>query len=86
MLQDGIPDTGCGLKATRREWYIAVTGLFNHMHRYVPALIQSMGGEMLVHPVGHRPRMAGYQNYGVWNRLWVGLVDVFGVRLFTASC
>ena len=53
---------------------------FNHMHRYVPALIQSMGGEMLVHPVNHRPRMAGVSNYGVWNRLWVGLVDVFGVR------
>ena len=36
--------------------------------------------EMLVHPVNHRPRMAGVSNYGVWNRLWVGLVDVFGVR------
>lgn len=35
---------------------------------------------MLVHPVNHRPRMAGVSNYGVWNRLWVGLVDVFGVR------
>ena len=79
MLQDGIPDTGCGLKATRREWYVQLPA-FNHMHRYVPALIQSMGGEMLVHPVGHRPRMAGVSNYGVWNRLWVGLVDVFGVR------
>ncbi|NCB56684.1 MAG: glycosyltransferase [Gammaproteobacteria bacterium] len=79
MLKDGIPDTGCGLKATRREWYVQLPA-FNHMHRYVPALIQSMGGEMLVHPVSHRPRMAGVSNYGVWNRLWVGLVDVFGVR------
>lgn len=79
MLNDGIPDTGCGLKAVRREWYVRLPA-FNHMHRYVPTLIQSLGGNMLVHPVNHRPRMAGTSNYGVWNRLWVGLVDVFGVR------
>lgn len=79
MLKDGIPDTGCGLKATRRDWYVRLPA-FNHMHRYIPALIQSLGGEMLIHPVNHRPRMAGVSNYGVWNRLWVGLVDVFGVR------
>ncbi len=79
MLKDGIPDVGCGLKAVRRDWYIRLPA-FNHMHRYVPTLVQSLGGHMLVHPVNHRPRMAGTSNYGVWNRLWVGLVDVFGVR------
>lgn len=79
MLKDGIPDTGCGLKAVRRDWYVRLPA-FNHMHRYVPTLIQSLGGNMLIHPVNHRPRMAGTSNYGVWNRLWVGLVDVFGVR------
>lgn len=78
MLRDGIPDTGCGLKAVLRERYLRLPA-FNHMHRYIPALIQAQGGRMLIHPVNHRPRMAGRSNYGVWNRLWVGLVDVLGV-------
>ena len=78
MLRDGIPDTGCGLKAVLRERYLRLPS-FNHMHRYIPTLIQAQGGSMLVHPVNHRPRQAGVSNYGVWNRLWVGLVDVLGV-------
>ena len=78
MLNDGIPDTGCGLKAVLRERYLRLPS-FNHMHRYIPTLIQAQGGSMLVHPVNHRPRQAGVSNYGVWNRLWVGLVDVLGV-------
>ena len=78
LLRDGIPDTGCGLKVVRRDWYLRLPG-FNHMHRYIPTLLQSQGGIMLVHAVNHRPRMAGKSNYGVWNRLWVGLVDVLGV-------
>ncbi len=78
MLKDGIPDTGCGLKAVLRERYLRLPS-FNHMHRYIPTLIQAQGGSMLVHPVNHRPRQAGVSNYGVWNRLWVGLVDVLGV-------
>ncbi len=78
LLNDGIPDTGCGLKAVLRERYLRLPA-FNHMHRYIPTLLQSQGGIMLVHAVNHRPRMAGKSNYGVWNRLWVGLVDVLGV-------
>ncbi len=78
MLRDGIPDTGCGLKAVLRERYLRLPS-FNHMHRYIPTLIQAQGGSMLVHPVNHRPRQAGVSNYGVWNRLWVGLVDVLGL-------
>jgi len=78
MLKDGIPDTGCGLKAVLRERYLRLPA-FNHMHRYIPTLIQAQGGIMLVHPVNHRPRQAGSSNYGVWNRLWVGLADVLGV-------
>jgi dolichol-phosphate mannosyltransferase len=78
MLKDGIPDTGCGLKAVLRERYLRLPA-FNHMHRYIPTLLQAQGGIMLVHPVNHRPRLAGRSNYGVWNRLWVGLVDVLGV-------
>jgi len=78
MLKDGVPDVGCGLKAVRLDWYLRLPA-FDHMHRYVPTLVQAQGGVMTVHPVNHRPRMAGRSNYGVWNRLWVGLVDVLGV-------
>ena len=78
MLKDGVPDVGCGLKAVRLDWYLKLP-CFNHMHRYVPTLIQAYGGAMHVHPVNHRPRVAGVSKYGVWNRLWVGLVDVLGV-------
>ena len=53
------------------KWLIESIG-----RRDYPAL---QGGIMLVHAVNHRPRMAGKSNYGVWNRLWVGLVDVLGV-------
>ena len=62
----------------RREWYLRLPS-FNHMHRYIPALIQAQGGTMSPWPVNHRPRQAGVSKYGVWNRLWVGLVDVVGV-------
>ena len=78
LLRDGIPDTGCGLKVVRRDWYLRLPS-FNHMHRYIPALIQAQGGRMSPWPVNHRPRQAGVSKYGVWNRLWVGLVDVVGV-------
>lgn len=78
FLRDGIPDTGCGLKALRREWYLQLP-CFDHMHRYIPALVQAQGGKMQPFPVNHRPRQAGISKYGVWNRLWVGLVDVVGV-------
>ncbi len=78
LLRDGIPDTGCGLKVVRRDWYLKLPA-FNHMHRYIPALIQAQGGRMAPWPVNHRPRQAGISKYGVWNRLWVGLVDVVGV-------
>ncbi|KEP92175.1 glycosyltransferase family 2 protein [Aeromonas caviae] len=78
LLRDGIPDTGCGLKVVRRDWYLKLPA-FNHMHRYIPALIQAQGGRMAPWSVNHRPRQAGISKYGVWNRLWVGLVDVVGV-------
>lgn len=78
LLKDGVPDVGCGLKSVRLDWYLRLP-CFDHMHRYIPTLIQAQGGIMVVHPVGHRPRVAGVSKYGVWNRLWVGLVDVVGV-------
>ncbi len=78
VLADGIPDIGCGLKVVRRETYLGLPP-FDHMHRYIPVLIQAQGGIMLVHPVSHRPRSSGRSNYGVWDRLRVGVVDILGV-------
>ena len=53
--------------------------LFNHMHRFLPALVRRNGGTTLSVEVHHRPRTRGVSNYGLHNRLWVGIVDIFGV-------
>lgn len=78
LLKDGSPDTGCGLKAFRRETYLGLP-YFDHMHRFVPALILQRGGVVESVPVHHRARQAGTSKYGVLDRLWVGIVDLFGV-------
>lgn len=79
LLGDGISDTGCGLKVFYREQYLSLPA-FDHMHRFLPALVQRQGGEVLVLPVNHRPRLHGLSKYGVGNRLWVGIMDLLGVR------
>lgn len=79
ILKDGTPDTGCGLKIFRREDFLAFPR-FNHMHRYLPALIQRDGGMAVSVPVNHRARELGTSKYGISNRLFVGIVDMFGVR------
>lgn len=78
LLKDSTPDTGCGLKLIRREVFQALP-YFDHMHRFLPALVLRAGGEVKSVPVNHRPRRQGKSKYGVWNRLWVGIVDVLGV-------
>jgi dolichol-phosphate mannosyltransferase len=78
MLGDGTPDTGCGLKMFERELFLRLPH-FDHMHRFLPALVLREGGRVISVPVNHRPRLRGRSHYGVWNRLWVGLVDVLGV-------
>jgi len=78
LLRDGTPDTGCGLKVISRAAFLALP-YFDHMHRFLPALIQSQGGRCVSLPVAHRPRLSGKSHYGVNNRLWVGLVDLLGV-------
>jgi dolichol-phosphate mannosyltransferase len=50
------------------------------MHRFLPALVRAAGGSIRSVPVSHRPRHAGRSKYGIGNRLWVGIVDLFGVR------
>ena len=78
LLRDGTPDTGCGLKLFPRELFLALPA-FDHMHRFLPALMQRQGARVESVPVRHRPRQRGQSKYGVQNRLWVGLVDLVGV-------
>ncbi len=78
LLNDHTPDTGCGLKVFPRATFLRLP-YFDHMHRFLPALIQRLGGDVVIHPVNHRQRMAGQSKYGMLNRAFVGLVDIFGV-------
>lgn len=78
MLRDGTPDTGCGIKLFHRETFLALPR-FNHMHRFLPALFQRAGSDVISIPVHHRPRTHGTSKYGVRNRLFVGITDLFGV-------
>ncbi len=77
-LKDGIRDTGCGMKVFYRDNFLALP-CFDHMHRFLPALIQNAGGTVCAVPVNHRPRTLGKSKYGVGNRLWVGIFDILGV-------
>ena len=79
LLRDGTPDTGCGLKVFARDSFLALP-YFDHMHRYIPALFQRQGGRVVSVEVNHRHRMQGTSKYGFHNRLWVGIVDILGVR------
>jgi dolichol-phosphate mannosyltransferase len=79
LLRDGTPDTGCGLKIFARDSFLALP-YFDHMHRYIPALFQRQGGRVVSIEVNHRHRMQGTSKYGFHNRLWVGIVDILGVR------
>jgi dolichol-phosphate mannosyltransferase len=78
LLGDGCPDTGCGLKLFRREAFLALP-YFDHMHRYLIALVMREGYEVRFVPVSHRPRGAGRSKYGVWDRALVGVRDIMGV-------
>ncbi|WP_027160128.1 glycosyltransferase family 2 protein [Methylobacter luteus] len=78
LLGDNTPDTGCGLKVFLRDKFLQLP-YFDHMHRFLPALILRAGGQVISEPVNHRPRMAGYSKYGTLDRLWVGITDLLGV-------
>jgi len=78
MLRDETPDTGCGLKLFARETFLLLP-YFDHMHRFLPALVRRAGGDVISVPVNHRPRASGHSHYGVHNRLWTGIVDLVGV-------
>jgi dolichol-phosphate mannosyltransferase len=78
LLRDGTPDTGCGIKVFDRAVFLDMPR-FDHMHRFMPALFQREGYEVVSVPVNHRERTRGKSKYGLHNRLWVGIVDLFGV-------
>jgi dolichol-phosphate mannosyltransferase len=78
LLGDGTPDTGCGLKLFRRECFLDLP-FFDHMHRFLPALVARDGGRIVSVPVNHRPRTRGRSNYGTLDRLAVAFADLLGV-------
>jgi dolichol-phosphate mannosyltransferase len=78
VLRDGTRDTGCGLKAFRRDAFMALP-YFDGLHRFLPALMRREGYEIGYVDVTDRPRGAGVSNYGMWDRLWVGILDLAGV-------
>ena len=78
LLHDGVPDTGCGLKLFPRSTFLKLPW-FDHGHRFIPALVRGIGGEIAIVEVNHRPRAAGLSKYNAWNRTWAGILDLFGV-------
>ncbi len=79
FTRDGVRDTGCTLKAMRRECVSALVP-FVGMHRFIPALVKGAGFRLMEMPVNHRPRQFGVSKYGLGNRALRATVDMFGVR------
>ncbi len=78
ILRDGTRDTGCGLKAFPREVYLAMP-YFDGLHRFMPALVRREGLDIAYVDVVDRPRHSGVSNYGFFDRLWIGILDLAGV-------
>ena len=78
VLRDGTRDTGCGLKAFPRDLALALP-YFDGLHRFLPALIRREGRDIGYIDVVDRPRHSGTSNYGFWDRLWIGILDLAGV-------
>jgi dolichol-phosphate mannosyltransferase len=83
FTKDGVRDTGCTLKAMRRECVSSLVP-FKGMHRFIPALIKGAGYRLVEIPVNHRPRRFGESKYGLGNRALRATVDMFGVRWLLA--
>jgi dolichol-phosphate mannosyltransferase len=78
ILHDGTRDTGCGLKAFRRDVFLALP-YFDGLHRFLPALVRREGYDIVYVDVIDRPRHSGVSNYGFFDRLWIGIMDLAGV-------
>jgi glycosyltransferase involved in cell wall biosynthesis len=78
ILRDGTRDTGCGLKAFPRDVYLTMP-YFDGLHRFMPALVRREGLDIAYVDVVDRPRRSGVSNYGFFDRLWIGIMDIAGV-------
>ena len=78
ILRDGTRDTGCGLKAIDRDMFMSLP-YFDGLHRFLSALVRREGRDIGYVDVVDRPRLHGQSNYGMWDRLWIGILDLFGV-------
>ncbi|WP_031435444.1 glycosyltransferase family 2 protein [Methylomarinum vadi] len=78
LLHDNTPDTGCGLKLFLRDQFLLLP-YFNHMHRFLPALMIRNGGQVISESVNHRGRTNGQSKYGTLDRLLAGIIDLLGV-------
>ena len=78
VLKDGTRDTGCGLKAFRRDVFLSLP-YFDGLHRFLPALVRREGFDIAYVDVIDRPRHSGVSNYGFFDRLWIGIMDLAGV-------
>ena len=78
ILHDGTRDTGCGLKAFRRDVFLSLP-YFDGLHRFLPALVRREGFDIAYVDVIDRARYAGVSNYGFFDRLWIGIMDLAGV-------
>ena len=83
MLRDATPDTGCGIKLFERAAFLDLP-YFDHMHRYLPALMQRAGWKTVSVPVHHRARGSGTSKYNNLNRALVGIRDLRGVAWLIA--
>jgi dolichol-phosphate mannosyltransferase len=78
ILHDQTPDSGCGLKLFRRDKFLALP-YFDHIHRFLPAMVKMAGGEVISVKVNHRFRSHGQSKYGTLDRLMAGIIDLLGV-------
>jgi len=78
ILRDGTRDTGCGLKTFRRDVFMSLP-YFDGLHRFLPALVKREGYDVGYVDVIDRSRRLGRSHYGMWNRLWIGMLDLAGV-------
>jgi dolichol-phosphate mannosyltransferase len=83
VTRESVTDVGCTLRAIRAESLRNIP-VFNGMHRFLPTLLRMEGARVTEVPVNHRPRLHGQPKYGIHNRLWRGLVDLYGVRWLQA--
>ncbi|MBU0518099.1 glycosyltransferase family 2 protein [bacterium] len=79
ITNDSITDVGCSIRVFYKE-FVEILPLWKGMHRFLPTLMRMNGGKIMELPVNHRQRQFGITKYGIGNRLWVGLMDTFGVR------